>query len=46
MEKTAKSAQNFTLIRNGLVIDPAKGLKKGPLDVLLSGNKIAAVGEI
>lgn len=45
MEKTAKTAQNFTLIRNGLVIDPANRLEKGPLDVLLSGNKIAAVGE-
>ena len=45
MEKTAKTAQNFTLIRNGLIIDPANRLERGPLDVLLCGDKIAAVGE-
>ena len=45
MEKTAKTDQNFTLIRNGLVVDPANRLEKGPLDVLLDGDKIAAVGE-
>ena len=45
MEKTTKTGQNFTLIRNGLVIDPANRLEKGPLDVLLQGDKIAAVGE-
>ena len=45
MEKTAKTDQNFTLIRNGLVVDPANRIERGPLDVLLDGDKIAAVGE-
>jgi len=46
MEATTETGcTQFTLIRNGLVIDPANGLEKCPLDVLLKGDKVAAVGE-
>ena len=39
------ASSRFTLVKGGLVVDPAAGIDRAPVDLLLEGERVVEIGE-
>lgn len=39
------ASSRFTLIKGGMIVDPAMGINRAPMDLLLEGERVVEIGE-